>query len=148
MDLVDQLWAREQIRERLFTYCKAVDQKDWRLLRKCFGDSHEHEHGSYKGDANGFVEFAKSKLGGLEYSQHSLSNILISFSEDGLSAKAECNFSAVHRTKSAPGMPPCDWFVEGQYHDELVCEAETWLIIKRLGLNAWQRRESVDLNSG
>ena len=143
MELVEKLWARELIRERLGTYCKAVDTKDWSLLRSCFGEGHQHKHGSYEGDADGFVEFVRSKFGNLEISQHALSNVSISIAPDGLRATSEANFSSVHRFDADEESEAYDWLVEGTYSDELVCDNGVWLIVKRVGKSLWQRRMPI-----
>lgn len=143
MELVERLWARELIRERLGTYCKAVDTKDWSLLRSCFGEGHQHKHGSYEGDADGFVEFVRSKFENLEVSLHALSNISISIAPDGLRANSEANFSSVHRFDAEEETEAYDWFVEGTYSDELICSNGVWLIVKRVGKSRWQRRMPI-----
>jgi len=143
MDIVEQLWARELIRERLGTYCKAVDTKNWDLLRSCFGEGHVHKHGSYQGDADGFVEFVRSKFASLEMSQHALSNISIVIAPDGLRANSEANFSSVHRFGADEENEAYDWFVEGTYSDELICSNGVWLIVNRVGNSRWQRRVPV-----
>ena len=145
MEIAKQLWLQEQVRLRLITYCKAIDQKDWKLLISCFAEGHQHQHGPYKGDAKGFVEFAQSVLTKFIFTQHSLSNVVINLSEDGLSAKSECNFSAVHRTAVSESGPATDMIVEGQYIDEFVCVDGTWLFKKRFGDNSWVRHETVDM---
>jgi len=144
MEIVKQLWLQEQVRRRLITYCKAIDRKDWDLLKSCFSADHHHKHGPYEGDAAGFVEFAQSVLTRFVFTQHSLSNIVIDVSDDGLSAKSECNFSAVHRTSIPEDGPATDMIVEGQYIDELVCVNDVWLFRKRFGENSWVRNEPVE----
>lgn len=44
MNILEQLWAREQIRDRLHRYCKGVDRRDWPLVRSCFSDGHVEEY--------------------------------------------------------------------------------------------------------
>lgn len=144
MDIAKQLWLQEQVRLRLITYCKAIDQKDWDLLKSCFAEGHQHQHGPFKGNAKEFVEFAQGVLTRFIFTQHSLSNIVIELSNDGLSAKSECNFSAVHRTPVPEDGPATDMIVEGRYIDELVCRNEDWLFKKRFGENSWVRNEKVD----
>ena len=146
MDLVTKLWIRENIRERLYAYCRAIDQKNWDALRLCFGEGHKHEHGTYKGDTDGFVEFAQSALSVYQFTQHSLSNIVIEITDDGLSAKSECNFSAVHRIEKTEDSPAKDMFVEGKYCDDLVCVDDNWLLIDRFGENSWVRIDVVQDN--
>lgn len=143
MDLAQQQWLHQQIQERLFLYCRAVDERDWELLRSCFGPGHTHEHGPFSGDADAFVEFAKERLGEYAYTLHSLSNIMIKLSDDGLSATSVCNYASIHRTHPSEDGSMTDMLVQGQYHDRLVCLDGVWLFINRLGTMPWVRHDPV-----
>lgn len=127
MDISNQLLLKDQIQERLFLYCKAIDQKEWDLLRSCFTDDHVHIHGSFESDANEFVEYAGGALGKYAFTQHSLSNIIIDISSDGKSANSECNFSAMHRAHHSDEIPTMDMLVQGQYRDRLIFSNGLWL---------------------
>ena len=72
MGILETLWAREQIRDRLYTYCHGIDQRDWKLVRSCFGNDHHHTHGKFSGTADEFIEYASGFLKEVASSHHCL----------------------------------------------------------------------------
>ncbi|GAB5459046.1 MAG: hypothetical protein Hens3KO_20760 [Henriciella sp.] len=147
MSRIEELWAREKIRDRLIVYCQAIDQRDWPLLRSCFGDDHQHDHGSFQGDADAFIAFAKQHLTRAEFCRHILTNIHIVLEADGLHAQTQSSFFSIQRFPGEGETPSTDWLVSGSYHDTLVCDQEDWLIVKRVGKNEWIRKETVQPSS-
>lgn len=149
MTEIETLIATENIRKQLYLYCKAIDGKDWDFLRTCFGDEHVHQHGAFTGSADEFIGFARKTLAKIKVCQHSIANVLVEFSDDGLSAKTEANFSAVHLIEAAmapsmhfeAGNVDTDWIVAGCYHDRWVYRDGGWLIIERKAQHLWERIE-------
>lgn len=151
MEEIEELLAREKIKQQLYLYCKGVDQRDWALVRSCFGDEHQHHHGSFTGSADKFIEFAKPLMAMIKVTHHSIANVMVNFNEDGLAASSESYFSAVHLVEkpSLPHMPfykegmsdDMDWAVEGSYADRWVYRDERWLIIERTAAHRWERIE-------
>jgi hypothetical protein len=151
VDIAEQLWAREQIRDRLHLYCKGIDRKDYALVRSCFADDHYHEHGAFKGSPDEFVSAIQVLLGKIPATHHSISNVHISFSEDGKRATTEASFVAYHLLEAGheDGFPvpthgkATDWIVAGRYLDEMELRDGTWLIVKRLGVHDWERYDEA-----
>ncbi len=151
MDIVEQLWAREQIRDRLQLYCKGIDRRDFALVRSCFADDHYHEHGAFRGAPDEFVSGAAGLLAKMPATHHSISNIHITLADDGLSASTETSFVAYHLIEAGheEGMPvptggkATDWIVAGRYLDQLEKRGGEWLIVKRLGVHDWERYDEV-----
>lgn len=151
MDLVEQLWAREQIRDRLHLYCKGIDRRDYALVRSCFADDHHHDHNGFTGSPDEFVAGAAGLLAKIPATHHSISNVHITLSDDGLSATTEANFVAYHlieagHTEDMPvptGGKATDWIVAGRYLDEMELRDGTWLIVKRLGVHDWERYDEA-----
>ena len=152
MDIVEQLWAREQIRERLHLYCKGIDRRDFALVRSCFADDHYHDHGGFNGSPDEFVAAAAGLLAKMPATHHSISNVHITLSEDGLSAAVEASFVAYHLIEAGhkDGMPvptggkATDWIVAGRYLDQMELRNGTWLIVNRLGVHDWERYEDAN----
>ena len=96
MDKVERLWAREEIRNLLNSYCHGIDRRDWDLVRSCFGEDHEHSHQSFQGNLDEFVSFAKSFQTEVATSHHSITNAKIQISEDVKSAHCDSNFISFH----------------------------------------------------
>ncbi len=151
MDIAEQLWAREQIRDRLHLYCKGIDRRDFALVRSCFADDHYHDHGGLKGSADIFVAAAAGLLEKIPATHHSISNVHITLSPDGRRASTEANFIAYHLIEAGhhEGLPiptngkATDWIVAGRYIDEMELRDSTWLIVKRLGVHDWERYDEA-----
>ncbi len=151
MDIVEQLWVREQIRDRLHLYCKGIDRRDYALVRSCFADDHHHDHGGFTGTPDEFVAGAKGLLEKMPATHHSISNVHITLSDDGLSATSEAGFIAYHLIEAGhtEGMPvptggkATDWIVAGRYLDRLEYRDGQWLIVERKGIHDWERYEEA-----
>jgi hypothetical protein len=151
VELSETLWAREQIRDRLHQYCKGIDRRDWALVRSCFADDHVHSHGGFTGSADAFIGFASVVLGTIPATHHTIGNVIITLSDDGLSATAEANFIAYHRIEAGhhegtpvpTGGKETDWTVAGRYCDRMEKRSGTWLIVQRDAVHDWERVECV-----
>lgn len=149
MSDTEKMVEQEKIKTQLYLYCKWMDACDWDALRTLFAEEHIHHHGSFTGYLEEFIGFARKTMDKVEASQHSLSNILVDISEDGLSATSESNFYAVHFVKSAHAAnmhfdapaEDTDWLVAGIYKDRWVKRDGKWLIIERIGRHVWDRVE-------
>ena len=147
MGIAEQLWAREQIRDRLQLYCKGIDRRDWSLVRSCFADDHVHSHGAFTGSPDEFVGFARSVLEKIPATHHSITNVHIELAADGLSATTEANFVAYHLIEAGhhegtpvpTGGKATDWIVAGRYCDRLEFRADKWLIVGRTAVHDWER---------
>jgi hypothetical protein len=153
VDRSDELWAREQIRDRLNLYCKGIDRRDYALVRSCFADDHYHDHGGLTGSADDFVAAAAGLLEKVPATHHSVTNVHIRFSDDGKRASTEANFVAYHLIEAGHevGLPvptggkATDWIVAGRYLDEMELRDGTWLIVKRLGVHDWERYDVANI---
>lgn len=149
MNDIERLVAKDKIKMQLSLYCKGVDRRDWPLVRSCFAERHHHKHGPFEGSLDDFISFASKNLDHVKVSHHSLANFIITFSDDGLSAKSEVNFTAVHSIEASVTADvtfiikgqDTDWTVLGRYADQWVYEDGQWLIVKREASQDWQRVE-------
>lgn len=149
MNDIEKLIAKDKIKTQLSMYCKGIDTRDWSLVRSCFGDNHHHKHASFEGSLDEFIGFASNTLSKVKVSHHSISNFIITFSDDGLRAKSDVNFTAFHLIDASIDEDlsfnikgqDTDWTVAGSYADEWICEDGQWLIVKRCASQYWQRVE-------
>lgn len=149
MNDTEKLVAKDKIKTQLCLYCKGIDQRDWSLVRSCFSERHHHKHGPFEGSLDEFIGFASKNLSNVKVSQHSLSNFIITISDDGLSAQSEVNFTAVHLIEASVTEDltytikgkDTDWTVLGNYADQWVFEDGKWQIVKRVASQNWQRVE-------
>jgi 3-phenylpropionate/cinnamic acid dioxygenase small subunit len=152
MDKVEQLLAREEIRDILHCYCKGIDRRDWKLVRSCFADDHIHKHAEYTGPPDEFIGFASQILEKVPDTHHSISNVHIDFSSDGNSASTEANFVAYHYiqegtpefTPVPTGGKATDWIVAGRYCDKFEKRDGKWIIVRREAFHDWERYEEAN----
>jgi 3-phenylpropionate/cinnamic acid dioxygenase small subunit len=78
-DALQRLLDKDEIRDALCRYARAVDRGDWDLMRTTYhADAHD-EHGDYKGGIDGLVEWLDQRFAGVDNSMHLLGNCLIDF---------------------------------------------------------------------
>ena len=149
---MEELLAKQEIRERILTYCRAIDRCDRTLLESVFHDDAMHDHGPYKGPSRQFCDFALELLARLEYTAHQASNILIRM-VDEQNALSETYFNAYHRIKAGveePAFPDHDLdqdedvWIAGRYIDHFQRRDGVWKIAKRCGIHDWVRWAPAD----
>lgn len=133
-DPLEQLLAKDAIRDCLFRYCRGIDRADETALRSaCWPDGTDH-HGPYNGSASGFVDWAMKTLPFIERGIHQIHNILIEFRPGG--AAVESYFSAFQRQQGAEGKMQ-QWDMKGRYLDWFVKRGDEWRILNRVVVFDW-----------
>lgn len=146
-DVIEQLLAREQVRDVLHRYCKGIDRRDWALVRSCFADDHVHNHGGIHGSADDFVRLASAVLLTIPATHHTIGNVHFAFAEDGQSVETEANFVAYHLIEAGhlegtpvpTGGKATDWIVAGRYCDRMEKRDGNWIIVRRDAVHDWER---------
>lgn len=126
--IVHVLSAKEEIREVLYRYCRAVDRGDAELLKSCYHPEGRDDHGFFSGLGWDFADYVLPVLAQLEASIHSLSNPLIELS--GSTAAVETHWSVIHRLKRTGKVT--DLWHQGRYLDEFVLKDGQWKIMSRV----------------
>lgn len=92
---LEELRAREQIRELVLAYCRAIDRKDFVLLRKLYHEGAGDEHGlNPSGTADEFFERLPGLMEPVQALHHSITNHAIKV--EGDYAEGEAYVSAFH----------------------------------------------------
>lgn len=88
---IDQLSAREEIREVVARYCRGADRLDWELVRSCFHPDARDEHGFYDGGIDGMIAFF-SEWSGTHYrsAMHMVGNQISQVFGDSAVSEAYC----------------------------------------------------------
>lgn len=73
---------KDEIRDVIMRYAQGTDRKDWALVRSCYHDDAYDDHGPYKGDADGLIEWMKMRHQTVETSMHFIGNTLIELDGD------------------------------------------------------------------
>lgn len=79
MNKLDELIAKDEIRELALLYSRGVDRKDGDLLRTLYtGDATDTHGDTFDGPAAAYVDFLESAFPYMRYSGHHICNHLIS----------------------------------------------------------------------
>jgi len=128
---LDQLIAKEAIRDLVLLYSRGVDRQDPGLLRDLYTEDATDTHGdSFTGTASNYVDFLEKAFPFMHYSGHHVCNHLISV--DGDIAEGEVYVVAYHVLSDGKG---------GLYEDRMCvryldhyrkCDDGRWRFAKRL----------------
>jgi hypothetical protein len=97
-----RLEDRFRIEQVMRRWCRAVDRRDWALVRSVFHPGAIDDHGMYKGDIDGLIEWLEARHQCITMSMHVLGNVFIEFANLE-SAVCESYLVAYQRYDSAPG---------------------------------------------
>jgi hypothetical protein len=105
-DAVDTMAARLEDRFRieqvLRRWARAVDRRDWALVRTVFHPGAVDDHGMYKGDVDGLIDWLEARHQCITMSMHVLGNVYIEFS-GAQAALCESYVVAYQRYDAPPG---------------------------------------------
>ena len=111
----DELITREEIRDVLYRYCRAVDRGDRELLKSVYHADATDNHGTFRGSGMEFADHIVDAMDEVNHvGQHHITNILMEI--EGDAAAVESYFLAFHPwfSSSAGGQHN---FVGGRYLD-------------------------------
>ncbi len=121
----------------LHRYARAIDAKDWELLKACFLPDAVALYGEAIGRVEGadaIVGACRQALERLDSSHHLIGNLEIEI--DGDSASARSNLHAQHTRAGTPGGD--NFTIGGVYVDQISRTAGGWLIRQRELKMLWQ----------
>ena len=130
-DIVEELWAREQIRDVLYRYARGIDRYDVDLVRSCYHDDATDAHGVYNGDVEGFIGVVHQFRGpesDFGIMQHVVTNVLIERRDDVADVESYLSNPLVPRDPDS-GLP--DILVGGRFLDRFECRSGRWAIAER-----------------
>jgi SnoaL-like domain len=79
---VRDLLDRHEIQDALLRYCRGVDRKDFSMMASAYHADAYDDHGGYRGDIPGLIEWVRAGHEAVEQSQHFLANCLIEINGD------------------------------------------------------------------
>jgi hypothetical protein len=140
---IDDLLAKQEIRDVMMRYCRGVNRLDMDLVRSCFHPDAWENHGPFNGPAEEFCAglgegLAKNFL----FTFHFLGNSLVEI--EGDRAAHETYFVGYHRLPSDESGIERDVLFGGRYL--AVNERRNggpWLIASRTVVHDWSRIEPV-----
>lgn len=133
MEAIQELLIKQAIREKLYSYCRAMDRMDDPLGFAVFTEDSRVDYGPhFQGTGRGFVEWAAAthKRTYLATS-HQMSNMLIKVSADGRRAASETYLHTLQLTRPDRSGRSQEIHVAARYLDEWRCVDGDWKICSR-----------------
>lgn len=136
---LQRLIDREEIRDLMARYARAVDRGDWEGVRSVYHEDAHDDHGDYKGDVDGLIDFIRERNGLLFQSVHFLGNCLIEFAGSDV-AVVETYFVTAHTLGpeaqeaygTGDGSQPMQMSQFGRYVDRVERRDGAWRIADRV----------------
>ena len=139
---------RFQIEQLMRRWARAVDRRDWPLVRTVFHPDAVDDHGMYKGGIDGLLDWLEARHQWISMSMHVLGNTTIEFVGADL-ALCESYVVAYQRYDAQPGADPVhikaalgervepvdlpiDAVMPARYVDEVTRRGNVWRISNRV----------------
>lgn len=125
---------RQEIRDLVATYCRAVDRVDLEALRSVYTPDGVDHHTGFDGTVGEFIDFLAQVLPALEGTQHIIGNHLAEIHGD--EAVAETYGTAVH-WGTPSDEAALNWTSGFRYVDHLVRTTDGWRVKERWAIREW-----------
>ncbi len=136
--LLQELADREAIRHLVHLYCRAVDRRDFTLLRTLYHPEAVDDHTPYFcGPASAFIDQLPQIMAVNRVVSHQVTNFLVEL--DGDSAEGEVGVLAYHLMDTDDG--PVDFLVGGRYLDHYRRTDGRWQFFRRKIVLDWSDRK-------
>ena len=139
---IDELLAKQEIRDALMRYSRGIDLLDPDLVKSAYHPDAYDDHGTFKGNAFEFAEHVMVGLSNLTCTEHFLGNSHIEV--DGDRAYSETYHVAYHRIPASDDGVATDFTWGGRYVDVFERrDGGPWLILHRTVVHSWSRIDPV-----
>lgn len=125
------------IQDCLARYARSTDRGDWQAVRDTYHHDAEDQHGEYRGNVDGLIEWLVRRFDGIDNSMHFLGNCLIEFASSDL-AFVETYFCSRRLRQPASdeqaGLGPDDAICReawGRYLDHFERRDGQWRVARR-----------------
>jgi len=154
--------ARLAIQDVEFRWCRAVDRLDYASMADIFHPDAYDDHGPYRGDVPGMIEWLRNRHRFISFSMHQVSNMLIEFADED-NALVELYLTVTQRY--APGAAGSlsqlvdtpfredrnvDLVSRSRYVDRMQRRDGEWKVLRRTLVQDWKQiteLESAPANS-
>lgn len=127
-----ELLERVALQHLVWSYCHAIDRRDYALLRSLYHDDAIDDHGAmFCGSPDAYVAWLPGMMANWQATSHTVSNMQFLF--DGEHAEGELTCTAWHRTADGAR----DVIVHGRYLDQYRKRDGTWKFYRRALVLDW-----------
>lgn len=134
------------IHDVLAMHCRGVDRADEAALKSAYWGDAQVAYGGFNGLAHRFCEMLPKSIVRFAHTQHSISNVLIRFSDDRLQAAVETYVTAYHylaATASDAQDADSEMTFLGRYLDRFERRDDVWKILHRRVLMDWNQNAAA-----
>jgi hypothetical protein len=130
-----------EIRSLEYRYCRAIDRRQYDLLRSCYHPEATDHHGDFYGGVEDFVAYVQRGLAAFERTLHFVGNLQVEIS--GKTARTEAYVLALARLARSGDLPERDNTVALRYIDDVERRNDEWRILRRVCVYEWTRTDPV-----
>jgi len=147
-----ELADRMAIQQVLAVHCRGVDRADERALKAAYWPDAQVAYGGFEGSAHEFCEMLPKSIVRFAHTQHSISNVLIQFSDGArvfksdsprTQAAVETYVTAYHYLAAEGAAADTEMTFLGRYLDRFERREETWKINHRRVLMDWNQNSDA-----
>jgi hypothetical protein len=147
--VLEELQAERDIRRVLLKYFRANDRLQLDELAAAYHPDAYDDHGTYKGDVKGLIEWIRNRHRSIVQSMHLAGNSLIELQADRARVETYCMLVQHERTgcvNLATRQPAIRQFVFGlRYVDRFERRGGDWRIVHRVVVWEWAQEDVGDL---
>lgn len=135
---VEEMLDRMALQHLVYTYCHAIDRRDYALLRTLYHEDAIDDHSPmYCGPASGFIDWLPSMMENWDATAHILGNLV--FLIEGNRAEGEITSKAYHRTRDGK----YEFIAYGRYIDQYEKRDGVWKFLRRSLVLDWLEEREV-----
>jgi len=130
---------RQQIVDVVTRYTRAIDRRDYDLLRTCYHPGAVDHHTGFTGTIDEYIEWVRDGLTVFRTTQHLIGQQYVEV--DGDIARCESYGTATHWS-GPDGDPSLDFTSGFRYVDRMERRGGEWRIAERLAIRDWTRSDA------
>lgn len=138
---IEEIRAREAIRDCLYRYARGIDRADEAALVSSYWPDAHDCHGAYDGPVAGFFDMVRAAWARGPRNIHHVTNVLIEF-RDRDHAAVESYFLALQRGKGSDEVER-QVMLSGRYCDLFECRQGEWRVLNRTVVYDWVEPQPV-----
>lgn len=146
---------RLEIQDLVYRWCRAADRLDFDAMPALFHPDAYDDHGPYRGDIPGLMEWMRVRHRVITFSMHQMTNVFVEFADDE-NALVESYMAMVQRyaagagdalaqltdVKFAPGSA-VDLHSRSRYIDRVQRRDGVWRVLRRTLVQDWKQLVEV-----